>query len=434
MKRIISFFLTFFLAGSMLSQNIKFLKAYRFPGMNGGLGSCQTSDGGIAITGQHESGHCMVYIAKINKCGALQWYKTYDFGSSAGGLSITEAYDGGLIVAGAADLTGSSYDWLVMKTDANGNLLWHDLWRNNPLGYATEWAQSVCELPNQNIVAVGGTAMWWGEPNDACVSFYAPNGAYLFTKKLAASGYDMFNSVTTDGTYIWAQGVTTSFGAGGMDIFVVKMDMNGNVLWIKTYGTNQKDGQENDSFHKCYPTSDGGLLIATRITANAGDPLLAGANTVNSMLIKIDKNGNVQWAKTYGFGAGWDNYAMALTVSPSKKIAVVGATYGTFVQGGRESFIAILDSSGVVIQNNAYGFPDADSYIQIFNYGNNRFMAVGNTQNGSGGDYDPFIAVTDSLGQCGTCPNAATISAPYKDITSECHYHHNISINLLANT
>jgi gliding motility-associated-like protein len=403
---------------NVFTQNIKFLKAYRFPGMNGGLGACRTSDGGIAITGQHESGHCKVYIAKINKCGALQWYKIYDFGHSAGGLSITEAYDGGLIVAGAADLTASGYDWLVMKTDANGNLLWHDLWRNVPLASRTEWAQSVCELPNHNIVAVGGTAMWWGEPNDACISFYASNGTYLFTKKLAGSGYDMFNSVTTDGTYIWAQGVTTSFGAGGMDIFVVKMDMSGNVLWIKTYGTNQKDGWQDDSFHKCYPTSDGGLLIATRITATAGHPLLAGGGNMNSMLIKIDKNGNLQWAKTYGFGAGWDNYTMALTVSQSKKIAVVGATYGTFVQGGREAFLAILDSNGVVIQNNGYGFPNSDSYIQIFNYGSNRFMVVGNTQNGGGGDYDPFIAVTDSLGQCGTCPNSAIISAPYKDITS----------------
>ncbi|GAB4207944.1 MAG: hypothetical protein Fur0023_19140 [Bacteroidia bacterium] len=385
--------------------------------MNGGLGACRTSDGGIAITGQHESGHCSVYIAKINKCGALQWYKTYDFGYSAGGLSITEAYDGGLIVAGAADLTGSGYDWLVMKTDANGNLLWHDLWRNSPLGYATEWAQSVCELPNHNIVAVGGTSMWWGEPNDACVSFYAPNGAYLFTKKLAAPGYDMFNSVTTDGTYIWAQGVTTSFGAGNMDIFVVKMDMYGNVLWIKTYGTNQDDGQENDTFHKCYPTSDGGLLIATRIRTNSGNPLLASGSNLNTMIIKIDKNGNLQWAKTYGFGL-WDNYSMALTITLSKKIAVVGATYGSAFQGAREAFLSVLDSNGIVIQTNVYGFPNNDSYIQIFNYTGSRFLVVGNTQVGTGGDYDPFIAVTDSMGQCSGCPNSITALSTYKDITS----------------
>ena len=38
------------------SQNVKFVKKYSFPGMNGGLGACKTSDGGIAITGQHEYG------------------------------------------------------------------------------------------------------------------------------------------------------------------------------------------------------------------------------------------------------------------------------------------------------------------------------------------------------------------------------------------
>lgn len=418
MKNIVLLLIIIISTNLFNAQNIKFLKTYAFPGMNGGLGACQTSDGGIAITGQHEAGHCMVYIAKVNKCGALQWYKTYDFGNSAGGLSIKETYDGGLVVAGAAYLTGSGYDWLMMKVDANGNLLWQDLWRNAPPGYSTEWAQAVEELPNHNIVAVGGTAMWYGEPNDACISFYTPTGGYLFTKKLAGSGYDMFNSVATDGTYIYAQGVTTSFGAGNFDIVVVKMDIYGNVLWIKTYGTNQKEGQENDSFHKCVPTSDGGLLISTRITANAGNPLLAGANTVNTLILKIDKNGNLQWAKTYGFGAGWDNYAMAVTITPSKKIAVAGATYGTFVQGGREGFLAILDSLGVPIQDNGYGFPNSDSYINIFNYPGNRLLAVGNTQVGTGGDYDPFIAVTDSLGQCPACPNFAIIGYTYKDITS----------------
>lgn len=418
MKKSNLIWITVILSWTLNAQNIKFLKKYAFPGMNGGLGACQTSDGGIAITGQHEAGHCSVYIAKINKCGALQWYKTYDFGNSAGGLSIKETYDGGLIVAGAADITASGYDWLMMKVDANGNLLWHDLWRDAPLGTNTEWAQAVEELSNNNIIAVGGTSMWYGEPNDACISFYAPTGTYLFTKKLAGSGYDMFNSVTTDGTYIWAQGSTESFGAGNFDIFVVKMDLNGNVLWIKTYGTNQKEGQENDSFHKCVPTFDGGLLIASRFSANAGNPLLAGANTVNSLLIKIDKNGNLQWAKTYGFGAGWDNYAMAVTITPSKKIAVAGATYGTFVQGGREAFLAVLDSMGVPVQNNGYGFPNSDSYINIFNYPGKRLLAVGNTQVGGGGDFDPFIAVTDSLGQCSGCPNFAIIGYTYKDITS----------------
>jgi len=417
MKRILLILMTLIYVISN-AQNIKFLKKYSFPGMNGGLGACQTSDGGIAITGQHEAGHCNVYIAKINKCGALQWYKTYDFGNSAGGLDIKETYDGGLVVAGAADITGSGYDWLVMKVDASGNLLWHELWRNNPLGGTTEWAQSITELPNQNIVAVGGTDMWYPSPNDACISFYNSSGTYLFTKKLAGPNYDMFNYVTTNGTYIYALGSTTSFGAGNFDLFVVKMDIYGNVLWIKTYGTNQKEGWENDSFHKCIPTSDGGLLIASRITTNAGNPLLAGPNTQNSLLLKIDMNGNLQWAKTYGFGAGWDNYTMALTVSQTGKIAVVGRTWGAFVSGVPEAFLAVLDNTGIPINNTGYGFPNSDSYINVFNYSGKRFLAVGNTQNGSGGDYDPFIAATDSLGICGSCYASAGIGYTYKDITS----------------
>ena len=157
-----------------------------------------------------------VYIAKINKCGALQWYKIYNFGHSAGGVSITETYDGGLVIAGAADLTTSGYDWLIMKVDANGNYLWHHLWRNNnvpKLTCGTEWAQSITELPNHNLAAAGGSYMWFntgcdGLKNDGVVSFYALNGTYLYTKKLAGPDYDMFLNITQNGNYI----VTTQQG------------------------------------------------------------------------------------------------------------------------------------------------------------------------------------------------------------------------------
>lgn len=402
------------------SQNIKFVKKYSFPGMNGGLGSCRTSDGGLVITGQHEGGHCKVYIAKINKCGALQWYKIYDFGHSAGGIGIIETFDGGIVIAGAADLTNSGYDWLVMKVDANGNYLWHDLWRNGPnLHYGTEWAQALAELPNHNIVVVGGNYMWYnenGNANDGIVTFYDSSGGYLFTKRLAGNNYDMFSSVAQNGNYIYIMGSTYSFGSGGRDIVVVKTDLNGNPLWIKTYGTNINEGGNNDTFHKIYPTSDGGALIASRIEGSSGHPLLAGSNTQNTLLLKIDMNGNLQWARSYDFG-GWDNYAMSISVSPSNKIRLGGISWGFGSLGGRDAYIAILDQFGVPIQVNMYGFNGDDSFIETLNYTGNRILLVGNTQQ-PGTGHDPFIVVADSMGACQGCSQWFTTGVVYKTITS----------------
>ena len=173
----------------------------------------------------------------------------------------------------------------------------------------------------------------------------------------------------------------------------------------------------NDSFHKGYPTSDGGLLIATRIYAPSGDPLLASPDSVNTLLLKIDMNGNLQWAKTYGFGGG-NNYAMGLAVSPSGKICVAGATWGNQVQGGREAYVAVLNSNGITIQTNGYGFPMDDSFIEALNYSGNRFLLVGNTKQ-PGTNFDPFIVVSDSLGGQGPgCSNCFSNFQPYKDITS----------------
>ncbi len=228
----------------------------------------------------------------------------------------------------------------------------------------------------------------------------------------------MFSSITTNGTYIYAMGNTQSFGAGNFDIVLVKTDLNGNVLWIKTFGTNQKEGYENDSFHQCIPTSDGGVLIASRLTANAGNPLLAGPNTQNALLLKIDMNGNLQWAKTYGLG-GWDAQSQGVIVHPNGNILVCGSTYGYSAFGGREAYVLVLNPSGNPIKANVYGFAANDSFIGIFNYSGRRVLCVGNTQNGVGsGDFDPFIVVADSLGQCPGCANTASFVPSFRDITA----------------
>ena len=75
---------------------------------------------------------------------------------------------------------------------------------------------------------------------------------------MVAQAYDYANSIqqTSDGGYIVA-GETMSFGAGGSDAWVLKLDGNGNVQWQKTYG-----GTGNDYANSIQQTSDGGYIVA----------------------------------------------------------------------------------------------------------------------------------------------------------------------------
>src|SRR5207248_1415853 len=95
---------------------------------------------------------------------------------------------------------------------------------------------------------------------------------------------------TADGNYIML-GSTTSFGSGAGDIFLLKADSLGNLLWAKAYG-----GTVGETGNGLQITSDGGYIIVGTTSSFGG-----GANDV--YLIKTDSSGNLLWPKAYG-GAG----------------------------------------------------------------------------------------------------------------------------------
>jgi len=108
-----------------------------------------------------------------------------------------------------------------------------------------------------------------------------------FCKTIGGPASEAGNSLiqTSDGGYAIA-GTTSSFGAGEADVYVVKLDANGNLQWTKTIG-----GESDDRGFSLIQTSDGGYAIA-----GATNSFSAGGVYV----VKLDANGNLQWTKTIG--------------------------------------------------------------------------------------------------------------------------------------
>lgn len=105
-------------------------------------------------------------------------------------------------------------------------------------------------------------------------------------KTYGGSGYDSANSIqqTSDGGYIVA-GYANSFGAGGGDAWVLKLDANGAVVWQKAYG-----GLNSDWAVSIQQTNDGGYIVA-------GGTNSFGAGQSDIWILKLDTAGNVVWAK-----------------------------------------------------------------------------------------------------------------------------------------
>src|SRR2546423_14809379 len=97
--------------------------------------------------------------------------------------------------------------------------------------------------------------------------------------------YDM--KQTGDSGYVLV-GNTTSIGAGGQDVYVVKLDSAGNLEWGEAIG-----GATDEFAQSIIQTSDGGYAIA-------GYTRSFGAGNDDYYVIKLDSQGNVSWTKTIG--------------------------------------------------------------------------------------------------------------------------------------
>lgn len=167
-------------------------------------------------------------------------------------------------------------------------------------GTSLEFGYCVQQTTDSGYI-IGGITGSFGAGGDIYLIKTNFTGDTLWTRTFGGADEDECNSVrqTTDGGYILA-GTTKSFGAGYYDVYILKTDSSGNLLWSKTYG-----GTSADYAKSIQQTSDGGYIIFG-YTASYG---AGGPGAFDMYLIKTNSNGDSLWTRT--FGGTWPDYGMA---------------------------------------------------------------------------------------------------------------------------
>ena len=162
----------------------------------------------------------------------LGWVKSY---GDATGLeranSIQQTSDGGYIVTGRTDsLDSGNYDLWVVKLNSDGTIAWQKAYG----GPIDECAYSVEQTSDGGYIVVGTTGSFFEEPyQDVSVLKLDSNGNFIWQKKYGGADVDVGRSIqqTSDGRYIVA-GFTQSYGAGNSDMWILRLDSNGEVAFF----------------------------------------------------------------------------------------------------------------------------------------------------------------------------------------------------------
>ena len=197
----------------------------------------------------------------------------------------------------------------------------------------------------------------------------------VWTRTYGGEHWDIAQEIqqTVDGGYIIA-GYTSSFGAGSLDCYLVRIDSDGDTCWTKTYG-----GDEPDRACSVQQTTDGGFILV-------GDTRSYGAGSSDIFLVKTDHMGDTLWTRTWG--AVGDDVGYAVQQTDDGGYIIAG-----MVQGGISVVLLKTDNLGNTVWENNYEGDELRSVRQTSDGG---YIAVGWITNQ--GNYDVYLVKTDTEG------------------------------------
>lgn len=314
-----------------------------------------TSDGSYILV--HNVG-THTYFTKADANGDTLWQKTFSAGLWANeGEYIEETQDGGYIVAGRLqDFSGSGM--LLMKLNAQGGTVWRKTFSEiSSAGF--NYGFSAQETSDQGFVIAGYSYIDYYDSTrhkDITVVKTDSVGTQQWTKYFGGTDDDMANFVreASDGSYFVA-GTTNSYGVGTeSNMFLLKLDANGDSLWMQTYGGNFEDNTE-----ELWITNDGGCIIA-------GSSNSFSSGDLDGYIVKVDSDGNTLWTRSYG-GSGIDAFRSVQQTADNGYV-IAGYT-NSIGAGDYDMWLIKTDSLGEVQQTTAIE-NTANSHISCEAYPN----------------------------------------------------------------
>jgi hypothetical protein len=350
------------------------------------------------------------------KDSLLHWSYTYGGSNNDIGYSIQKTNDDAYIVAGYTNSDDVDvkenkgvYDvWLIKLDDSSGKIKWQKTFG----GSGIDLAYSVEKTNDDGYIVVGYTNSKDGDVKenkgeyDAWIVKVDDLGDIKWQKTFGGSGIDLAKSIrkTKDGGYI-VVGLTTSNDKdieqnnGLSDLWIFKLDENGEIVWQKVLGGSGQDVAESVAL-----VEDGYIIVGSS-DSNDGD-INENYGKVDSLIVKLDLYGNVVWVKVIG-GTEYDSASSVFETKDGGFIVSINTTskdgYITENKGRNDILLLKFDKDGNVIWKTVIGGLN-DDYVYKVKETDEGYVFVGNTNSQDGdfinnkGRYDIFVGLLDNFG------------------------------------
>lgn len=267
-------------------------------------------------------GYSDFWVIRTTSAGVKLWDRTYGGGAGEAYIInyIDQTNDGGFIIGGTAsggiggdnthpnrDTTNATVDYWIIRVDAFGNKLWDQRYG----GISNDELYSVTQTPDGGFLVTGKSFSGVGgdktQPsqggNDIWVVKTDISGNKIWDRRYGGSGDEIIGGVVVlpDGKIILGaqsdspvSGDKTQPLIGMSDIWVLKLDISGTILWDKNIG-----GYNAEEIQNLVSDQQGNIFIAADSYSSAGgDKSENNLGLEQSWIVKLDGAGNIVWDKT----------------------------------------------------------------------------------------------------------------------------------------
>lgn len=329
----------------------------------------------------------------------FQWQHSFGGSSSDQAYCVLPTTDNGYIASGSTTSTNGDiqlnkgqYDAWLVKITSSGNLYWSKTFG----GTGTEEFNCVKQTSDGGFIAVGYTNSTDGDvtthkgANDLWVVKVNILGSIVWQKSYGGSGNDIATSIcpVPGSGYIVAgytsssDGDVTGYHGGGFygDAWLLRLNDTGGIIWQKAYG-----GSNNDRAAAVQLTSDHGFITANTSSSNDWD-VTGNHGGEDYWIVKFDSTGNISWQQSLG-GSQDDvvssviqTHDLGYIISGSSRSTDGDVTgHSTAASINDDYWIAKLYSSGSLQWENAYGGDGEDNAANICQTTDTTYVVIGTT-------------------------------------------------------